>query len=56
MVRLLLILALFIVGGLFFNNLSRHLDHVASSYDTDQVLQMIENLEAPAAGHVARTD
>jgi len=50
MARLLLILALMIVGGLFIYKLSDHLEYVAESYDADNVMEMIENLEAPAAG------
>jgi len=50
MARLLLVLTLIVVGGLFIYRLSGHLEYVADSYDTDNVMKMIENLEAPAAG------
>ena len=50
MARLLFIVALLVVGGMFLYNLSGHMETVAQNYDTDKVMEMIENLEAPAAG------
>lgn len=50
MARLLFIFALLVVGGLFVYNLSGHMEHVAHNYNSDNVMDMIENMEAPAAG------
>ena len=50
MARLLFVLTLMLVGGFFIYRLSDHLEDVADSYDADNVMEMIESLEAPAAG------
>ena len=50
MARLILLIALIIMGGILIYNISGHMEYVAKSYDTDNVMEMIENLEAPAAG------
>lgn len=50
MARLILLIAIVVLGGFLVYNLSSHMDYVAKSYDTDNVMEMIENMEAPAAG------
>lgn len=50
MAKLFFVLALLFACGLFVYKLSGQMDHVASSYDTDNVMKIIENMEAPAAG------
>ena len=53
MVRFIFLLALLIAGGLFLHNLSGHMDQVANNYNTDNIDELLQNMEAPAAGGLA---
>lgn len=51
MARLLIILSLFAVGAWYVYDTCCRMDQIASnSYSSDRVMEMIENMEAPAAG------
>ena len=55
MARSLLLVMIIILTVLFALSFGNNFQRVSKSYDTDNVMEMIENLEAPAAGNWIQT-